>query len=472
MKPNILFILIDSFRADKCFGTDKTSITPNIDYLIKNNVYFTQTICSAPVTCPSVSSIFTSLYPFESIIQDENHYKINPDIPTYIDDLIKLGYNPFALTPELISYMGLKKIFNNNVETYDSSSTLYDGLGNQILEKLKSQNLKEPWIFYIHLLDLHGSATFQLNDGPKKYKNKKYGSNQYERMVSAVDEWIGKIIDKINLENTLIIITSDHGSEVGDYTEEIEKYRKNIRQYKKIYFKSIHKLTSKLPESFSPLRTILSNAYSKRKREKIMIKRQEESKKIYENNLNPYKKRILKSTVDSTLEVYDDRFRIPLILAGYNINSHKIINQQIRSVDIFPTIAAIIESDIENKDRRGQNLLPLIQGNTLEEKPAMVESTQNSPQSLTSNVIGIRTSRYKYFRDRIESKKNIHLFDLIKDPLEESNIAESNPNIVAEMENELLKIKSNGDFKFKKELSTNESDTELIEKELKKLGYI
>ena len=111
MKPNILFLLIDSFRADKCFGDDKTSLTPNIDNLIKNNVYFTQAICSAPVTCPSVSSIFTSQYPFESIIQDENHYKINSDITTYIDDLVKLGYFPFAITPELTSYMGLKKIF-------------------------------------------------------------------------------------------------------------------------------------------------------------------------------------------------------------------------------------------------------------------------------------------------------------------------------------------------------------------------
>ena len=109
MKPNILFLLIDSFRADKCVGNTKTSLTPNIDNLIKNNVYFSQAICSAPVTSPSISSIFTSQYPFESTIEDENHYKINPNIPTYIDDFIKLGYSPFGITPELSSYMGLKK---------------------------------------------------------------------------------------------------------------------------------------------------------------------------------------------------------------------------------------------------------------------------------------------------------------------------------------------------------------------------
>ena len=125
---------------------------------------------------------------------------------------------------------------------------------------------------------------------------------------------------------------------------------------------------------------------------------------------------------------------------------------------------------IENNDRRGQNLLPLIQGNVLEEQSTMVESTPNSPKSLTSNTIGIRTSKYKYFRDRTESTKNIHLFDLIKDPLEEINIATSNTNLVNELEDELLNINNNGNFEFKKELTTNEN--ELIEKELKKLGYI
>ena len=35
IKPNILFLLVDSFRTDKCFGRKKTSITPNLDLLIQ-----------------------------------------------------------------------------------------------------------------------------------------------------------------------------------------------------------------------------------------------------------------------------------------------------------------------------------------------------------------------------------------------------------------------------------------------------
>tara|TARA_B000000460_G_C21421286_1_gene350971 strand:- start:500 stop:733 length:234 start_codon:yes stop_codon:yes gene_type:complete len=36
VKTNVLFLLIDGFRADKCFGDKKTSVTPNIDSLTKN----------------------------------------------------------------------------------------------------------------------------------------------------------------------------------------------------------------------------------------------------------------------------------------------------------------------------------------------------------------------------------------------------------------------------------------------------
>ena len=80
MKPNILFIVIDSLWADKCHGEKKTSVTPNIDSLIENGTYFSQNITAAPSTIPSISSIFTSLYPFECVIQEGNFFVINPEI--------------------------------------------------------------------------------------------------------------------------------------------------------------------------------------------------------------------------------------------------------------------------------------------------------------------------------------------------------------------------------------------------------
>lgn len=66
MKPNILFIVIDGFRADKFYGENKTSKTPNIDSLIKGGIYFNQAISSADVIVTSLVSLFTSLYSFQN----------------------------------------------------------------------------------------------------------------------------------------------------------------------------------------------------------------------------------------------------------------------------------------------------------------------------------------------------------------------------------------------------------------------
>ena len=46
LKPNIFLLTIDSLRADKIFGKNKSSITPNIDFLINNGAYFKEAISS------------------------------------------------------------------------------------------------------------------------------------------------------------------------------------------------------------------------------------------------------------------------------------------------------------------------------------------------------------------------------------------------------------------------------------------
>ena len=53
LKPNIFFLVIDSLRQDKCLGKSKTSVTPTLDKLIRNGIFFNQNISTAPITVPS-----------------------------------------------------------------------------------------------------------------------------------------------------------------------------------------------------------------------------------------------------------------------------------------------------------------------------------------------------------------------------------------------------------------------------------
>ena len=66
MKPNILFLIVDSLRSDKFYGFSKTSQTPTLDNLLQNGIYFEQTISSAASTILAVGSLLTGLYPFRN----------------------------------------------------------------------------------------------------------------------------------------------------------------------------------------------------------------------------------------------------------------------------------------------------------------------------------------------------------------------------------------------------------------------
>ena len=109
---------------------------------------------------------------------------------------------------------------------------------------------------------------------------------------------------------------------------------------------------------------------------------------------------------------------------------------------------------------------------TLPEEPAFLESAVNNPKSRSDNTIGVRTSKFKYFRNRSNPEEDVHLFDLKKDPLEEKNIQENNPDIVKKMEEVLLTIQSGKEFSYDKGEDFADEQRKIIEKELKRLGYI
>ena len=82
------------------------------------------------------------------------------------------------------------------------------------------------------------------------------------------------------------------------------------------------------------------------------------------------------------------------------------------------------------------------------------------------NCIGVRTSKYKYYRARGNTKKKVCLYDLISDPDEINNIAEENKQVVKELEELLMGIRGNSI----NEHEIDKSETERIERDLKPLG--
>jgi len=483
MKPNILYLSIDSLRQDKCLGKSKTSFTPNLDKLIQNGTFFNQIISTAQITVPSLSSIFTGLYPFECTTVDNirgrkgNLFNLNQNLPTFFDDIIKSGYNTHAMIPEVLKYTNISKLFTN-VKFFNSFVTLYDeNLGKKILETL-NEDVKSPWFLFVHLVDLHGNASFHLENNFEKSGENYTGENQYDKMLSAIDPWLGKIFQCINLENTICAIASDHGSKFADFTNEMVDFSLESDRLNEFEpgqgFNSAHKIATNLPKEFTPLRKKLSKIYTKTRKVKVKKKQESKAKKLAESvNLSPYQKRLLEKThIINSSECFDEGIRSTLILLGPNIPPGKIIAEQISTVDLFPTILDLIETQT-NINHRGESLVPLFSNTKNDERIVMIEGTgDDGTQEKHSNTIGLRTKQYKYFRDRFSNNRNVHLYDLNNDPFELSNISEQNPDIIENLEKKFSQINPTGNFEFKKTQEVSEEENKKLEDELRKLGYI
>ncbi len=451
VKPNILFVIIDSFRSDKFYGPTKTSVTPNIDLLIKNGTYFKQAISSADGTIPSCSSIFTAKYPFKTGVRTAHFNKLNKDVRTYFEILRKQKYRFYSYLPTVLDKVGLFPDFENDDCFYDSFLGISSGLGDKIITKLDS-SLKEPWFFLVHAMDLHQPIVV-----PKEFDNVKFGTNYYEKKISNLDVWIGKILQSVDLERTILIITGDHGSYIRSTVIDDKQIDTNPNSNLDIM---ISKLASRTPKALLPLKEKLFFL-----REKITKKKKSEITKNLD--LAPHEKRaLLAGRADIEHYLFDEQIRIPLLFMGHNVPKGKIIPDQVRTVDIFPTLSELIEvNPIVNTD--GRSLLPLMEEKTLVELPAYLES---NPLVLvkSNDVIGIRTSNYKYFRDTNDQNKKVHLYDIVNDPNEDCNIQENNPEKVLELEKILQEILQDKPISN----AENDDESEEIANELRKLGYL
>ena len=449
MQPNILFILIDGLRADQCFGVDKTAATTFLDSLITSGTYFKNTFSSADGTIISLNCMLNSKFQFETGIRAQKIILLEDN---NLQTLKNSGYSINGLIPKLTALKPITDYFQNENHTYDPGpppETLSTGITEKILFLLNSLKNTSPWFCYLHLFDLH-----PLREGHKplkieEFQSEKFGDSLYAQTVSAIDYWLKKILDRINFDNTLLIVTSDHGeripfNEKSSFNFEPE-FNSATSLGRRILPKSTHNIGGKI--------------MGKLKREIG------KTKLAYSNKeLTPYQKRSRDPYF--TLSLHDELLHIPFLLKGLTLPS-KIISNQISTLDFFPTIFELV-GIMQNNTKYSSSLVPLINNQPMTEKAIFLHTIPYEKES-PLDKIGMRTSKYKYFRNSKNPKKDVHLYDLENDPYENNNISKNNLPIIEKME-KLLQDMQNDTLELDNTLSKEEE--EKISKELRKLGYI
>ena len=449
MKPNILFFLVDGLRADQCYGNDKKSYTPFLDSLIDNGVYFNNAFSSADGTTISLNCLFNSEFQYETGIRAKKIILLENN---HMQKLKDLNYQIVGLIPKLTSLQPLANFLENKEHVYEPGpppETLPTGMTDKILKLLDSVDNKKPWFCYIHLFDLHplreGRQPLKIDE----FQSEKFGNSTYAKTVSSIDYWLMQISEKINFDNTIFVLTADHGERIPFGEKSSFQFEPEFNQVskigKKILPKAAHNIGGKMMGKF---------------KKNIAKSRVDYSNK----DLSQYQKRSRDPYF--TLSLYDELLHIPLLIKGKQFSSRNI-SQQVSNLDIFPTIFDALDIPFDNL-KSGKSLLKLIHNEKIKENNIFLHTIPYEKESELDSI-GIRTGKYKYFRNSRNPKRNVNLYDLKNDPYENYNIAKNNPEIINEMENLIDNMKKD---RIKADDALTEDEEKEISKELKKLGYM
>lgn len=224
---NLLIITVDTLRADHVgiYGYEKIE-TPNMDALGRNGLLFSRAFCHVPLTLPSHCSLFTGTLPLFHGVRD-NGYRL----PTFNITLAQImkdnGYQTAAFVGAfpLDSRFGLDKGFDIYDDLYGSKNVVRDlsfiernaeEVNEKAVEWL-AQNQNNKFFVWIHYFDPHTSY-----EPPFPFKNE-YIGREYDGEIAYTDYIIGELLEKLHqlglIEETLIILTSDHGEGLGNHNE-------------------------------------------------------------------------------------------------------------------------------------------------------------------------------------------------------------------------------------------------------------
>ncbi|MBN1574427.1 MAG: sulfatase [Deltaproteobacteria bacterium] len=119
-RPNIIVVLLDTLRADHlgCYGYGR-GISPNIDAFARESVQYWNTMAQSNWTLPSISSLFTSLFPHQHsaglpVKNEIMRTPLNRKFTTLAEVLSNVGYHTMAVTGgAYVSFnAGMDKGFN------------------------------------------------------------------------------------------------------------------------------------------------------------------------------------------------------------------------------------------------------------------------------------------------------------------------------------------------------------------------
>jgi len=219
VRPSILFVTLDTTRADAA-GPEAVGVTtPSFNALAARGRRFRWAYAAVPQTLPSHTSMLTGLYPAGHGVH-ENARHVADTQPLLSERLHTAGYR----TAAFVSSFALARRFGlaRGFDVYDDElpggrpERTAQETTDRVIEYLK-QPPAQPLFLWVHYYDPHYPYT-----PPEPFRSR-YPKQPYYGEVAAMDAQLGRLAAAFEQQvkgPIAIVLVGDHGEGLGEHGEQ------------------------------------------------------------------------------------------------------------------------------------------------------------------------------------------------------------------------------------------------------------
>ncbi|HEU4400629.1 MAG TPA: sulfatase [Candidatus Polarisedimenticolia bacterium] len=263
--PNVLLVVIDTARADRfSFDGYRRDTSPRIAALAREGAVYERACTPAPWTLPAHASLFTGLFPSRHGA-DSGHLRLDDDLPTLAEAFRGAGYRTlgYAANPWVGRQYRLDRGFDSYEEIWrqvhgeeeDAGATRLNARVDRWLtwRDGNQEARRQPFFLFVNYLEPHlpynppepersafltppvdAAAVERLRrfKHPEEVRyilgltalapgDLRILSDLYDGEIAYADRRVGELVDLLRrralLDRTVVVITSDHGEEIGEH---------------------------------------------------------------------------------------------------------------------------------------------------------------------------------------------------------------------------------------------------------------
>lgn len=225
---SILLVTLDTTRADRlgCYGRAEAG-TPTLDALAARGARFERAYTTAPITLPAHASLLTGSTPPHHGLRDNGARALAPEVETLAETCARAGRR----TAACVSGFPLAHLFglDQGFELYDDhlqpghespgaiQERRADATVRQARAWLAGLGSTESFFLWVHLFDPHDPY-----DAPAEFA-RRFPDDPYQAEIAFVDSALGTLLGELELlgrgDDTLVVVTADHGESLGEHGE-------------------------------------------------------------------------------------------------------------------------------------------------------------------------------------------------------------------------------------------------------------